>query len=515
MASYRANLIDSIEKLDKEHKHEKNLRQIQGYLRKYPDDHGIRIFEARTYAKMNRKDKAKLIYQNIIETSTRDIDILNALKLLADTEFSSSNYEEALKLYKTYIDNAGNNLCIQVRISMSRVYSNLGMYEDALDILTIEGLDNMELKLATAHVYFVAHNYDKCLEIVDGIINEQVSNNVASEVYLLKAEVYLKLKRIPETIELYKKVIEQLEVGSFTYFDTKRMLAAVYSTIGDRQNSIKEYEEILNNTGNKKIINDVNYQLGRSYLYVHDTEKAYKYFSQCYDDQRNIGYARIAYHDGKFEEALKLLSNIQIKDNYTYRDVHIISAQIMFRLGKNEKFISEYEKITENAKNIGKTKAFNKETYSIEYMRSYLESRKGLVIPCSPVYISGYAYRQISSYNEEMAIEHIKSGHTDEGDEYSSLFEEGVDIKKLYYFVLEHLDQGDFKYGSTGDIYLIDLKKLDCPYSDKLIEVSCIFGSHDIITMYPVNYRQDYEQIQASKVRKKSIIDKFNKKYGM
>nr|MBP3259326.1 hypothetical protein [Bacilli bacterium] len=516
MASYRADVIDDINKLNAVGKYEKSLRKIQDYLKKHPFDECIRLEEAHVYIKLYKKNDARIIFENIIQTSSKDSYILKSLSELAELEASCGNYERAITLYKTYLDNVDTKLCISVRCKMSKIYCCIGDYKNALDIINVEGIKNLQINNARAQVYFYLREYDKCLEVLNEIdVSSSCDNKVVLNNYALKASACIKLKKYNEAIGYHKLVINNSNKVNGAYYSAKLELATVYQVYGDTISAIRECEDVLAECKSPKILNKTNYTLGLIYLSMHDDEKSYKYFSQCYDNDRNIGYAKIAYYNGDFNGALNFVSKISITDNYLYRDVHILIAQIMFRLKRYKDFANAYYKVFDNNENIGNKTAFNADTYSIEFMRIYVDKFCGVRMYGSRTYLGQYAYKQILSYDKEKAINHIKNRHTGHSYDNNSYFKEGTDIENLFTFVQEHLPECKRKFEDSKDLYLLDLRKLGCPYSDELIEVICNFNSYDIVTMYPVGYREHYEQIEASKVRSKKNIDKFNKKYGL
>ena len=510
----RKDLIENIKLLDERREFTKNLKQIQEYLRYQPDDQFVRIYEARTLMKLGKLNDARNILEDVIEVGEKDRDILSALNCLGEVELRAGNYERAIELFKTYMKNSKTNLCITTRCMMSQAYLRLGNFDAALNILYIEGINNLELKTARAHVYFASHQYEKCLETLD---EEETLNSFsrksAIDKYCLKANVYLKIKDYDKAIELFNKAMEKSGEESRKRYEIMNTLATIYLVKGEKRKAIEECEFIIKNCRNKKVLSETNYTLGLIYLYIHDEDNAYKYFSQCNDNERNIGYAKIAYYKGNFEEALKILSNIPETDAYIYRDIHILIAQIMFRLKKYEDFKKEYYNVSDATAFIS-NRAANKDIYNIEYIRVFIEKHENIKLYGKHPHVSEYTYLQLTSYDPALAIKHIKEGHTDESLN-DVCFNSDIDMEALYEFVRNNLDESTKKYESMKDVYLVDLKSLGCPYSDDLIEVICICDTFDIMTMYPVNYREHYENLKEAKVRKKSAIDKFNKRYGL
>lgn len=530
MASYKENLLSQINDLNDKKKYQKSLRLIQDYRKTHPLDIPFMLEEMNVYMKLHRYDDAKEVSQKVVEKSNNDDIILRALANLAVIETVNGNCESALSLHAEYIDKNKNDLCIASRCSMSDLYCRLGDYEKAFEIINI-GVNNLEICNAKATIHFYKHEYDKCLEVLNDICFEQEKGNEAVIAnYTMKANVSTKLGRIDDSIEYRKLALKNSYEGTRSYYDTKLLLASSYQGKNNIEAAIKECEDVLKysceqmdpnnvdcvpmNYASPRICSKANSVLGNIYISIHDIENAYKRYSQCQDNERNIGYAKAAYYKGAFEEALKIVSSIEVPKNnqYLYRDVHILTAQILFRLGRYRDFANEYYKVINNGV-IGGLKAYNDDTYSMEFMRIYAEKFHGVKIYSDYQHIGKYAYNQIVHYDPAKAIEHIKEGHT--GNIDANTFDKDIDIDDLFAFVQEHLSECERKFSTSSDIYLMDLKKLDCPYSDGLIEIMCRIDSYDILTMYPLVIRERYDKVEEAKVRSKRNVDKFNKKYGL
>ena len=526
MAGYREKLILEIADLNNKKKFAKSLRTIQDYLKLHPSDTTIMMEKTNVLMKLHRYDDAKEVYENIIDTTNKDEYILGSLLNLAVIEVINGNYKEAISLYSEYIDKNKGDLCIGPRCDISDLYCRLGDYEKAFEIIDI-GVENLKIINARASIYFHKHEFEKCLEVLNEIeVEPKVGDKDVLENYTMKANVSIKLGRVDDSIEYRKLVLENSYKGTRSYYHTKLLLASSYHAKNNVEAAIRECEEVLKcseqeiydpeltNLVSPKLCSSANSTLGNIYLKLHDLESAYKYFAKCMDVERSIGYAKAAYYKGSFEEALQILSDIPIDSNnqYLYRDVHILIAQNLFRLGRYKDFANEYYKIVNNG-TIGNLKAHSDDTFSIESLRVYVEKFHGIKIYHEYTRIGNYTYNQIVHYDPMLAIEHIKKGHT--GDIDANTFDKDIDIDDLFAFVQEHLSECERKYSLSSDIYLMDLKKLGYPYYDGLVEVICRIDSHDILTMYPLVIRERYDKVEEAKVRSKRNVDKFNKKYGL
>ena len=232
----RKDLIENIKLLDERREFTKNLKQIQDYLKYQPDDQFVRIYEARTLLKLGKINDARNILEDVIEVGEKDRDILSALNCLGEVELRAGNYERAIELFETYMKNSKTNLCITTRCMMSQAYLRLGNFDAALNILYIEGINNLELKTARAHVYFSAHQYEKCLETLD---EEETLNSFSRkstiDKYCLKANVYLKIKDYDKAIELFNKAMEKAGEESRKYYEIKCTLVTIYLVKGEKR----------------------------------------------------------------------------------------------------------------------------------------------------------------------------------------------------------------------------------------------------------------------------------------
>lgn len=143
---------------------------------------------------------------------------------------------------------------------------------------------------------------------------------------------------------------------------------------------------------------------------------------------------------------------------------------------------------------------------------------------CQPCVSNFYSYKQISDYNEEEALSHIRKHHYDinQADkERHTLFSNEINIRQLFNSVKNNISQENFYDNNFFDEYVIKYSDctLDIDNSMKELKVITIPNTNDIITMYPCRVYEtaigNKEEFVGKPYVKVSQVDKFKKRYGM
>lgn len=143
---------------------------------------------------------------------------------------------------------------------------------------------------------------------------------------------------------------------------------------------------------------------------------------------------------------------------------------------------------------------------------------------------SDYIKEQILNYNSSLAISHIEK-HLIETEDNTAVFNEKIDIKKLYNIISESIDNKN----KTNKEEFMEIHYFAIPNVGYNNDINCNFvkvvvipNTNNILTMYPVvdvigknitELNIDFSIIFKEKEKVKSLsnsrIDKFNKKYNI
>ena len=492
----RDELIEKVKNTKYNNRNLENIKLIDEYLVDHSDDSYIKVLEARNYMSLGNIDKAREILLDVVYED----GVPSALSTLGTLEFDLGNYKKAISYYESFFAYIKGGKYIEIRRKLSQAYLKCGEYEKALGILTFKVLNTLELKVARAEVYMQMNQYEKALEVLEEVETEDYVNpSSPGDKRRLQGDCYVKLKKYDEAIAMYEKAMRKYSTKSRKYYDSELSLALVYQLLGDSKKMIEECENILMDCGNAKILNKTNDFLGSKYLDLDEPLKALECFNRCSDFTKLLGHARVEYFMGNFEYAKKLLISIPTKTNGEYKDVHILLAQTLFRLKDYKGFKDEYFILDKTFKDKNGKKIYTKDLLKVEYMRVYLE-KMGYTFICRGTLLSDYNYSQLQNYDSTLMLDHIKTrNHL---SNKCLTFAPDTDIESLYYYILENLDDTKKRYDGIADIYVMDLSLMGCPYSDSLISISCMCDSHDVLTMYPMNYRIDSIQATPKEIKK-------------
>ena len=225
---------------------------------------------------------------------------------------------------------------------------------------------------------------------------------------------------------------------------------------------------------------------------------------------------------GQFEEAieeLKELTTSKSNDNYILMELLYIYY-----------FLNRYDKCLELLPILYTidNKYVSNQTLSI--MELVIRKNLGLPAGFKKGSKSDYIKSQIVNYNEELALEHIKSHKQDEYSYHGhSRFNENIDVKYLMNIVKEQLRNSE-------KINLIDVMEIHCfavsgiGYDENsicnYIKVVVCPNTNNIISMYPFAYigKENIKPLdcdmnrlfkKAEKESSNSRIDKFNKRFNL
>lgn len=255
-----------------------------------------------------------------------------------------------------------------------------------------------------------------------------------------------------------------------------------------------------------------------------DTKKAERFLIEYMDKYPDDQYAltlfiTLCFQNNEIEKAEECIKNIPSENTY---DRTVQWYHYFYMKDDYDKAYELLLKILDD-KTINRECDFYKELY---FQRCFLESE--LKINSGIIY-TGYKSCQMINYDRNLAIEHIKCHEVMEDKERHTLFEEEIDIEKLFEQVeIRIKDDIPFFKDETTHCYFFkypEIENIDFikGVQFKYIKVITIRNTHNIISMYPiftknklytaVSLEKEYEDTK-SKIKTLSQIEKFNKRYG-
>ena len=251
-----------------------------------------------------------------------------------------------------------------------------------------------------------------------------------------------------------------------------------------------------------------------------EPDKALRYIKQYIenypkDEHAKSFYIRILISKRMFEEAREYINSLTM-------DEYDRSFQMFLIAYFTEDYTLAYELYPKI-----KDKIVNNEEYNRKYIKTFIENKLGLIDIKKDYDSLTYTEKQIVSYNEKRAINHIKLHKKEmENKEFHTLFEEEIDIEKLFCEVKKIIVDSEIViHDDVVDIYIFEYPKIKNVIEGeekqyKYLKIITIRDTKNIITMYPIFTAKridniNYFKVKNSKVKTMSRIDKFNKKYGV
>lgn len=499
------------------------LSLIEEYLSFRPNNYYILGYKAMALYRIGKKDDALNLFERIL--NERDISKRDELFIMSQYANILSTFDISLAIYYyEKVIEESDYLELVARGKLSTLYSNEKRYDDAINILKIDGFNNKFLNVKRATVYLDKSDFKKALrslkkpEYNDGF---DIKENFEDE-YIAQDECYIRgyinykkgdfdnaLKYLTEATCNKKRNV---------YFKAAINIAKISILKGNFDEAINYCEEIKKQCPSEFFFKIIDETLAKAYAKKNDYKKAEQQYKKIETDEKhkNINLGKLELIKGNFEKAEEYLSIIDIKNI----DVNI-NYDYLYRLALVKIRLKKYDE----AKEILKLFDTNKKSIEvvglmkeINRMNIYLKTQLNEPIKYEQLSYSG---KQINSYNEEDALNHIIENHV--YNEEKSLFNEDIDVKELFKNVKELLTKDKVVYEFLFDKYIINYRNIGYNQNKEIVHQLLILtvpDTKDIITMYPLDGTEsiftleELEEKDKPKVKRLSQIEKFNMKYG-
>lgn len=257
-------------------------------------------------------------------------------------------------------------------------------------------------------------------------------------------------------------------------------------------------------------------KLSQLYRYQQAAAGYIEYLNRFPNDYYAWGrYIDVLIKLGQLDEAEYILDSLELKDNVPESSRQGLLLVKVKLLCCQKKYQECYDLFDKNAI------VFYENGWLVKSVSFFLRKKLNKLIPSDND--DSYLTKQIISYSEELALDHLTKHQSIPGNDNEFLFVEGFPLEEVYYQVRE-LIPNCIGYPSS----IIDKKyffKYDCNgyVYGKMTDyfgVVVLNDSTDIITMFPykntgnLSYT-DITPIVENKEKKISRVDKFNQKYGL
>ena len=501
------------------------LSLVEDYLYNDPNNNYVLGYKAMILDKLGNTKESISICENIL----RKNDLTKRDKLFIMSQYANflsklENKELAIHYYERVI-NESDNIELVARGKLSLLYTDDKRYNDALNILRVEGFNNMFLNIKRANVFVAQDKYNDALysikekeynnkdiklyEKLEDAYIEQERDYLCGHIFFKQGKFNLAMSYLTQATNIKKRTL---------YFKATIDIARINILRGKIDDAINICEELKKGSNSdyyNRIIDEV---IAKAYTRKNDYKKALEQYNNIDTDEknRNLNLGKIELLKGNFKKAEEYYSslNVQLDDINVYYEEFYRLALIKFRLKKYD----EVEEILDIFElNMQKYEITNIK-YELDRIRLYINLLKNNSVDS---YKMTYSEKQILSYNEKEAIKHIINHHVDKVK--ASRFNDNINIEELIKDVKNKLTKDNVTYDSLFDKYVLKYRDIGYGMDNESIHqlmVLTLPNTKDIITMYPcvgtesIFTLEELEEKPKPKVKRLSQIEKFNMKYG-
>ena len=328
-------------------------------------------------------------------------------------------------------------------------------------------------------------DYISAIEKLESICFDQPNDRVAK---FELAKLLVKTNRLKEARNYFESL---LNTKSEIYAMLE--LGKLEVRLGNYNEAKNYFESLLNTQNNTYAM----LELGKLEVRLGNYNEAKNYFESLLNAQNNtyamLELGKLEVRLGNYNEAKNYFEDIlKIRhDVYAINELLILSI----KWEKYEDALLYLEELT------------NYKTKNLKHLKvyfTYINYKMGNIDKIQD--IEGYFANQIVDYNKEKAINHIKL-HLDENSNKikHGLFEDNLDIEKLYNESKERIKNIEPDYSAISDKYIYDTGFDVGVVNDQktsFIKIVTVVNTKDIVTMYPIAPIPNYKNNEKEKVRK-------------
>ena len=269
-------------------------------------------------------DDAKVIFESEDAFSEKSSFIYD----IADTLFNNRLYDQALIAAQWYTDSHPNEM--KGWKLLGKTYENLSLFQEAEEALR-KGIDiapDEELLLSLASVLDEQDDYEGSLEIIEGVLEKNPSNNYA---LIQKGYVLGLMEEYDEAYDIFESLSKDLPGNDTVWWD----LGWIESSRGNQKEAIEAYLRAIELNPEEPAIWD---NLGDCYEMTGESEKAIEaYFRSIElgleDPDVYMRLADLLISKGDYEKTLELFDLIIILKPDD-AEVWKVRADILYELSR-------------------------------------------------------------------------------------------------------------------------------------------------------------------------------------
>ena len=412
-------------------------------------------------------EKARELLESLLETKGRHPALLE----LGRMDASNGNYDEARKKFGTILEEKNDNYAI---LELAVLDSVTGKYDNAIN--AFKYLLDLNFKkdyvmLRLGIVYSQMENIDMCKEYLLPLLKyETVGGQAALELgkvhmkkgYYDKAKKYFDMALNSSLKDLALLELGRMEIRRGNYEEARNILNSINSSDNSNDHAKLELAKLEALIGNYDVAKDYYSSLigGKNEMYAIVELGKLAFIQGNYDLSRKYFKSLLGTPIEYYVYSLLIILEFKIK-NYN-RAIELASEALNKGYTINNDII-----ITLSQKfNI----FFDIDYESIDY---------------------NFSLNQMANYDKERVLRHILEGHIDSNDKNN--FNSDIDIEKLMEEIKPELnDNNKHNKFEFNDVYIIPYANIG-NNGENFLKVITIPNTLDIISMYPVYDKYDYE----------------------
>lgn len=498
--------IINIRELLKNDKRTMAKKCIDSYINENGKDGYVLHELGKYYYAMGEIPSSKECFEEVIENNYKNK--YYSMYELSKIEKFYSNYDRAIQLLNNIIHSDHPEKC-HAELELAKIYYIIGRLDDTVGTITELILTNAENKV---------YAFDSLIEISDEVSDPNliykfyklVENDLSdNEKKYYKAFIYKMNKKTDKAIKYFELIADSN--GEFSN-RSKYQLAIIYFELERFDKTIQLSKEVIDDRDG--ISPSCFRLLASAYTSIFEYDKAKEYieklevFGGFQDNIVNFLYGILYSNMQEYDKSIEYFKAINTTNKYIYHES-------LNRLGCVYVKINEFEKSLECFTKLKELDVCKRHDIECITALTYLQKKLKLNYTED---INKYSTKQIINYSKEEAIEHIKKHKEEQKDKIiHSVFSPDIDVEELFDYASNHIGDDNFKYNNLMDVYLLEYPNvgIDKGHNINYLTVVTLPNSKDIITMYPYKSVTEKNNLNKSKVKKMSRIDKFNQKYNM
>ena len=520
------DITNKIKYLLRKNNFESALELINSSQKNYPNDMYIKTYKAMTLFKMHKNEESLKTFEEILNRN----DLNDRVRVFAMTGYANvlsiiQREDDAIYYFEKILSES-NDLQLVVRSKLSSLYTKQGRFNDAINILTIDGFNNQYLNVKRACVYCDEGKFRKALNELDRE-EENITNITLKEKFddkytlqemdYIRGHAYFKLDEMDNALKYLQNAV--VVKNKSVYYKINFDIIKIYILKAQIDDAISLCEELKKGCTSDFYNKTIDKLLAKAYLRKNDYARASEHYNNAYcsEEEKKLNLGSLELVRGNFKKAEEYFSILDeekypVSEKY---EIYYKYSLVKLRLKKYDETLEILKKLEEN---IDKYE-IRQMSYEIKRIELYVKVQKGEE---KDELIDTYSKRQIVYYNKKDAINHVLDHHY--YNVKTSKFNNSDIVEELFDNIDNLIDEKKAIYENLLDKYIIKYPNVGINMNGDTINQLTILtlpNTKNVVTMYPCDGTEsiftleELEEMPKPKVKRLTQSEKFYKKYNL